>query len=93
MLTPRDHQHDEINQQDLEGGAMQDPVKFRKYAEECRRLAQTATGENRATLLQIADAWIACAEDAERTQQRVEAGRKPGPGAAVPGRPSSDPRD
>lgn len=50
---------------------MQDPIKFRKYAEQCRRLAQTATGENRATLLRIADAWISCAEDAERTQQRA----------------------
>ena len=50
---------------------MQDPVKFRKYAEECSRLAQTATGDNRATLLKISDAWISCAEDAERTQQRA----------------------
>jgi hypothetical protein len=48
---------------------MQDPVKFREYAEECKRLAQQTAGENRAILLEIAKAWINCAEDAERNQR------------------------
>jgi hypothetical protein len=48
---------------------MQNPAKFREYAEECRRLAQQTTGENKATLLIIADAWTNCAIEAERNQQ------------------------
>jgi hypothetical protein len=58
---------------------MQDPVKFREYADECKKLAQTATGANRATLLRIAAAWIACAEDVERDRKRAEASGKRGP--------------
>jgi hypothetical protein len=52
-----------------QGCAMQNPVKFREYAEECKRLAQQTAGENRAILLEIAKAWINCAEDAERNQR------------------------
>jgi hypothetical protein len=48
---------------------MQNPAKFREYAEECRRLAEQATGKNRATLLIIADAWTNCAMEAERNQK------------------------
>jgi hypothetical protein len=48
---------------------MQNPARFREYAEECRRLAQQSTGENKATLLIIADAWTNCAIEAERNQQ------------------------
>jgi hypothetical protein len=40
--------------------------KFRDYAAECRRLAQRAAEKDRKVLMEIADAWIACAEDAER---------------------------
>jgi hypothetical protein len=40
--------------------------KFRDYAAECRRLARTASGHDRAVLIEIADAWIVCAEQAER---------------------------
>jgi hypothetical protein len=45
---------------------MRDPAKFRKYAEECRRLANIMPKEHRGTLLKIADAWIECAREAER---------------------------
>jgi hypothetical protein len=45
---------------------MQDPAKFREYAEECKRLAKTANGKDRAALLEIAEAWLACAAEAER---------------------------
>jgi hypothetical protein len=48
---------------------MQNPAKFREYAEECRRLAEQATGKNRATLLIIAEAWTYCALEAERSQK------------------------
>jgi hypothetical protein len=48
---------------------MQKPQTFRKYAEECRRLARSLPAEHRATLLMIADAWTACAEEEERKQK------------------------
>jgi hypothetical protein len=51
---------------------MQNPAKFREYAEECRRLAQQSNGKNRATLLIIADAWTNCALEAERSQKLRE---------------------
>ena len=46
---------------------MQNPADYRKYADECRRLAQQALPEHKATLLEIAKAWIACAEEVERS--------------------------
>jgi hypothetical protein len=49
------------------GVRMQSPAKFREYAEECKRLAKTAANEtDRAALLEIAQAWLGCAEQAER---------------------------
>jgi hypothetical protein len=46
---------------------MQSPAKFRQYAEECKRLAKTAANEtDRTALLEIAQAWLGCAEQAER---------------------------
>jgi hypothetical protein len=44
--------------------------KFRDYAAECRRLARTASGTDRAVLIEIAEAWIVCAEQAERDAKR-----------------------
>lgn len=46
---------------------MQNPAEYRRYAEECKRLAQQASAEHKATLLEIAKAWIACAEEVERS--------------------------
>jgi hypothetical protein len=40
---------------------MRDPKIFRKYAEECRRLAAKMP-QHEATLLEMADAWLACAD-------------------------------
>src|SRR5580704_13365053 len=48
------------------GTRMRDPVEFRRYAEECRRLAKMMPAEHRGTLLKIAEAWIECAQEAER---------------------------
>jgi len=44
---------------------MQDPATYRRYAEECRRMATTAPEEHRRSLLEIADAWIRVAQDVE----------------------------
>jgi hypothetical protein len=41
---------------------MKDVIKFREYAEDCRRLAKSMKPEHKATLL--ADAWDKCAEEA-----------------------------
>jgi hypothetical protein len=45
---------------------MQNPAKFREYAEQCKRLAKTANAKDRAALLEIAEAWLACAAEADR---------------------------
>lgn len=44
--------------------------KFRDYAAECSRLARTASETDRAVLIKIAEAWIVCAEQAEREAKR-----------------------
>ena len=46
-----------------------DADRFRQYAAECRRLAQRASEKDKAILMEIAAAWIACAEEAERKAQ------------------------
>jgi hypothetical protein len=43
---------------------------FRDYAAECRRLARTASERDRAVLIEIAEAWIVCAEQADRIVKR-----------------------
>ncbi len=48
---------------------MQNPAQYRKYAEECERLAREGPPENKATLLDIATAWRKCAEEAERQEK------------------------
>ena len=44
--------------------------KFRDYAAECRRLARTASEADRVVLMEIAEAWMVCAERAERNAKR-----------------------
>jgi hypothetical protein len=46
---------------------MDEKEKYRQYAAECRRLAAKSPAKDRAILLEIADAWIACADGAERS--------------------------
>jgi len=48
---------------------MQSPSQYRKYAEECERIAREGAPEHRAALLNIAKAWRACAEEAERAER------------------------
>jgi hypothetical protein len=45
---------------------MQNPDKFREYAEQCKRMARNASEKDRAALLEIAEAWLKCAAEAER---------------------------
>jgi hypothetical protein len=42
--------------------------KFRDYAAECRRLAGRASENDRKVLMEIAEAWLSCAKEAERKQ-------------------------
>jgi hypothetical protein len=44
---------------------MRDPATFRKYANECYRLSRLMPSEHRQALIEIAEAWLKCAEDAE----------------------------
>lgn len=53
----------EIDTEDDETNAQ----KFRDYAAECRRLARSVSEKDRIVLMEIAEAWIVCAEQAERT--------------------------
>jgi hypothetical protein len=46
-----------------------DASRFRQYAAECRRLSERAAAKDKAILMEIADAWIACAQEAERKQE------------------------
>ena len=46
---------------------MKTSAEYRKFAEECRRLAREAEDEqHRATLEQMAEAWLRLAAEAER---------------------------
>ena len=49
--------------------------RFRAYAAECRRLAQRASAKDRKVLIEIAEAWMSAAEEAER---KDPAGKKKG---------------
>jgi hypothetical protein len=44
--------------------------KFRDYAAECHRLARNASETDRGVLIEIAEAWIVCAEQAEGDAKR-----------------------
>jgi hypothetical protein len=53
---------------------MENVQKFREYAEECKRLAERAAAKDRSVLLEIADAWEKCAEEAERKFKKQQDG-------------------
>jgi hypothetical protein len=44
---------------------MSDPATYRRYAEECRRIAKMVSNEHRSALLEIAQAWIELADEHE----------------------------
>jgi len=45
---------------------MHHPATYRKFADACRLMAETATEQDRRLLLDHADAWTRLAEQAER---------------------------
>jgi hypothetical protein len=51
---------------------MEKAEQFRQYAAECLRLAKTAAPKDRAVLLEIANAWITGAEEAERKRKAAD---------------------
>jgi hypothetical protein len=62
----------ELEMENDKDNARGNAKQFRDYAAECRRLAQRAPPKDRAVLMEIADAWIACAEDAERKEKAAD---------------------
>jgi hypothetical protein len=44
--------------------------KYREYAEECRRIARQLPPDQKAILLNIAAAWLRCAEDEEEKSKK-----------------------
>lgn len=55
---------------------MDDIDKYRQYAAECRRLAAKSSAKDKAILLEIAEAWIACAEGADHSSSRRNGGEE-----------------
>jgi hypothetical protein len=51
---------------------MRNPATYRRYAEECPRLASIMPEEHRRTLLEIAEAWAKLAEESERQTPNKE---------------------
>jgi hypothetical protein len=51
---------------------MENAEKFRHYAAECLRLAQRAAAKDKAVLLEIANAWTECAEQAEASRRQTD---------------------
>jgi hypothetical protein len=49
---------------------MRDAKTYRQYAEECRRIAQTMTGQYRLALSEMAKVWEESAREAERQRRR-----------------------
>ena len=45
---------------------MQNPTKFRQYADQCRKLAESAKPDHKRKLLEIAKAWERIADEIER---------------------------
>jgi hypothetical protein len=48
------------------GSNMDDPATYRRYAEDCKRLARSMSLADRKVMLEIAEAWVVCAKEAER---------------------------
>jgi hypothetical protein len=48
---------------------LRDSEKFRKYAADCLRIARQMNGKDRQALLEIADAWEARAQEAEKKEK------------------------
>jgi hypothetical protein len=53
-----------MEQRKVERVMESDADRFRQYAAECKRLADRASEKDKAALMEIAAAWIVCAEEA-----------------------------
>jgi len=49
-----------------------DADTFRRYAAECRRLAGRASEKDKAILMEIAAAWIDCAQEEEEEEEEED---------------------
>jgi hypothetical protein len=64
--------HSERGYRELGWLQMQTPADYRKFAEECRRLAGDAKSERQRKILQeMAEAWRTLADETERDAQRL----------------------
>ncbi len=52
--------------------SQEESQRFRQYAAECLRLAKQASEKDRTILMEIASAWINCAEQVERKKKTSE---------------------
>ena len=48
---------------------MDNADRFRQYAEECKRLAERAPAKDKTVLLEISEAWMSLAADAQRKEK------------------------
>lgn len=48
---------------------MQDAKTYRQYANDCRRIAETMSANDKAIMLEMAKVWDERAEEAERTRK------------------------
>jgi len=48
---------------------MQDSKTYRQYAEDCRRIAETMSAKDKATMLEMAKVWDERAAEAERGEK------------------------
>ena len=55
----------EENEQRERGPDMDDPTIYRRYADDCARLAKSMSPADRKVMLEIAEAWLVCARKAE----------------------------
>ena len=54
---------------------MRTAAEYRRYAEDCERMASTGLAEHREALLKIAKAWRECALEAEQREQKAASKR------------------
>jgi len=58
---------------------MQKAKTYREYAADCRRLAETMEKKDRPILLNMAEAWDARADEAERSANKNKFGKEDRP--------------
>ena len=63
---------------------MSDPETYKRYANDCLRLAEKMSTSDKQTLLKIAEAWEARAQDAEQKRNRGTSGVADVNGAGAP---------